>query len=201
VTDSPEKLLALLRSGDPAAVEETFRRFEPFLRQVVRRHLPTGLRTRFDSEDVVQSVWRSFLQGFQQSGRRFADVDHLRAFLIHATRNRLIDRVRQHGPAVEREQRLTDACQTELPAREPRPSHHMREAELWQRVLALCPAEHRELIRLKRDGYSLEEIAQRCGLHRDSVRRVLRGLARRLAFEPALAPDTVDRPASVSSAD
>jgi RNA polymerase sigma-70 factor (ECF subfamily) len=155
--------------------------------------LPPGLRARFDSEDVVQSVWRSLLQGFKQSGRRFADVDHLRAFLIHATRNRLLDRVRQHGRSVRRERPLTDLAVADLPTtREPRPSQRLQGEEMWERVLTLCPPEHLELVRLKRDGFSVDEIATRCGLHRDSIRRVLRTLARRLAFRYRTSPPLDD---------
>ena len=35
---------------------------------------------------------------------------------------------------------------------------------------------------LKRNGYSLGNIVVRTGLHTDSIRRILRTLARRLAF-------------------
>ena len=57
---------------------------------------------------------------------------------------------------------------------------YVQREELWQRLLALCPPEHQELMRLKRDGLSLDEIAVQTGLHRDSVRRILRTLARPL---------------------
>jgi RNA polymerase sigma-70 factor (ECF subfamily) len=50
-------------------------------------------------------------------------------------------------------------------------------------MLALCPAEHQEVLRLKRQGLLLTEIADRTGLHEGSVRRILRTLARRLALQ------------------
>jgi DNA-binding CsgD family transcriptional regulator len=50
-------------------------------------------------------------------------------------------------------------------------------------MVARCPAEHRPILGLRRQGYSLAEIAQRTGLHPDSVRRILRTLARQLAFD------------------
>jgi DNA-binding IclR family transcriptional regulator len=37
-------------------------------------------------------------------------------------------------------------------------------------------------LQLRRDGYLLTEIAERTGLHCDSIRRILRTLARQLAF-------------------
>ena len=60
-------------------------------------------------------------------------------------------------------------------------------------MLALCPPAHRALLRLKRQGWPLAEIASRTGMHEGSVRRVLRRLARQLAFqlEPLATPLTV----------
>jgi RNA polymerase sigma-70 factor (ECF subfamily) len=48
-------------------------------------------------------------------------------------------------------------------------------------MLDLCPPEHREVLRLKREGATSAEIAARTGLHEGSVRRILCTLARRLA--------------------
>src|SRR6266852_3666793 len=107
---SLDHLLTRLCTGDMAAAAETFRRFEPYLRKVVRRNLTPELRARFDSADVVQSVWVSLLPGFRQAGWRFPDIDHLRAFLVKATRNRFLDRVRQNARSVQREQPLANVA-------------------------------------------------------------------------------------------
>src|SRR5262249_43435043 len=99
-------------------------------------------------------------------------------------RNRFIDRVRQHGATADREQNLEAAHQEGVPqARDPRPSEVAQADDLWQQMLALCPPTHHELLRLKRQGASLAEIASRTGLHESSVRRILYDLARKLAFQ------------------
>src|SRR6516164_2611617 len=77
-TDPLAGLLEKLSSGDPTAAEQAFLAYEPYLRMVVRRQLPTWLRPKFDSVDVVQSVWADLLEGFRTAGWRFADADHLR---------------------------------------------------------------------------------------------------------------------------
>src|SRR5436190_1174477 len=64
----------------------------------------------------------------------------------------------------------------------PRPSEVAQANDLWDRLLALCPPEHHAILRLRRDGLPLEEIAARTGLHEGSVRRILRRLARELAL-------------------
>jgi RNA polymerase sigma factor (sigma-70 family) len=179
---SLEQLLDQLCNGDAAAAEQVFITYEPYLRKVVRRQLPTRLRTRFDSTDIVQSVWRDLLDGFRKAGWRFATTAQLRAFLVKVTRNRFIDRCRQHSPALEREEWLTDVDPQELPpAPEPDPSQVAQAGDLWKQMLDLCPPEHHELLRLKRAGLAIPEIAERVGIHPGSVRRILRNLALRFA--------------------
>jgi RNA polymerase sigma factor (sigma-70 family) len=181
-----DKLLARLCSGDSAAAEQVFLAFEPYLRKVVRRHLPAPLRAKFDPADIIQSVWADVLHGFRKAGWRFIDADHLRGFLFIATRNRLIDRIRQHQKALDREEPLGEGDQRhEFASAQPRPSEVVQAGDLWEQILAHCPPEHRPIPELRRQGYSLAEIAERTGLHPDSVRRILRTLARKLAFEQA----------------
>jgi RNA polymerase sigma factor (sigma-70 family) len=179
-----DNLLTQLCSGDMAAAEQVFLAFEPYLRKAVRRQLPASFRAKFDSADILQSVWADVLRGFREAGWRFIDADHLRGFLFIATRNRLIDRMRQHQKAVEYEESLGEGDGPDLlPSPQPCPSDIAQAEDLWQRILVLCPAEHRPILGLRRQGYSLAEIAARTGLHPDSVRRILRTLARQLAFE------------------
>lgn len=180
-----DRLVASLSSGDMTAAEPIYLEFEPYLRMVVRRNLPRRLRAKLDSADVVQSVWAKLISGLQASEWDFASAAQLRAFLVKATRNRLIDRVRQHRQALEHEQPLAETRQANLPrAREPRASEVAQADDLWQRMLVLCPPEHHELLRLKCQGLPLADVAARTGLHVDSVRRVIRQLARRMAIGP-----------------
>jgi RNA polymerase sigma-70 factor (ECF subfamily) len=176
-----DDLLARMCGGDQTAAEEVFRAYEPYLRKAVRRRLPPLLRAKFDSADILQSVWADVFRGFREAGRRFRDADHLRAFLFVATRNRLIDRVRQHEKAARREEPL-GGDQSGLPSPRPRPSEVVQAGDLWERILACCPDEHRPILTLRRQGFSLDEIAARTALHPDSVRRILRTLARQMAF-------------------
>ena len=111
MTQQPlDSLLEKLCSGDPAAAERVFLAFEPYLRMVVRKKLPARLRAKFDSMDVVQSVWADVLRGFREAGWRFADEAHLRAFLVKLTRHRFIDQLRRHRTAVARERPLGELC-------------------------------------------------------------------------------------------
>ena len=179
--ESLDQLLDRLNCGEDAAAERAFVEYEPYLRKVVRRLLPARLRSKFDSVDVVQSVYGDVLVAFRDGGMRFGSVAQLRAFLVRATRNRFIDRVRRHGTAARIEVPLSEAPPAPPPSRLPRPSESAEAAELWERLLAVCPPEHRPLLALRRRGASSQEIAEQVGMHEGSVRRVLRGLSVRLA--------------------
>ena len=183
--DSLEPLLEKLCQGDMAVAKEVFLAYEPYLRRVVRRQLPTRLRAKFDSGDIVQSVWVQLLRGYKTGAWHFADVRRLQAFLVRVTCNRFNDRFRKHRLAFEKEQRLGGMHTSEMPrSPEPPASKLLHAEELWQRMLTLCAPEHHALLRLKRQGLPMEDLVAQTGLHPGSIRRILRNLARRLALQP-----------------
>src|SRR5262249_41068591 len=183
-------------SGDPDAAERVFVAFEPYLRMVVRKKLPPRLRAKFDSMDVVQSVWADLLRGVREAGWRFADEAHLRAFLVELTRNRFIDQSRRHRTALAREQPLGELVPAEEPASPlPSPSQLVQADELGQRMLTLCAPAHREIVRLRMRGIPVSEIATSTGLHVGSVHRILHDLACRVALDrKPLAPTAGEDP-------
>jgi RNA polymerase sigma-70 factor (ECF subfamily) len=179
-TSPIDTLLERLCSGDEAAAAQAFLTYEPYLRMVVRRRLSPPLRAKFDSMDIVQSAWADALQGFRSGKWHFKDVAHLRAFLLKVTRNRFLNRVRQHRRALAHEQSLPDTIFNELACTvQDRPSSLVGTEDLWEEILALCPPSHRELLSLRRQGLPLAELAARTGLHESSVRRILYDLERR----------------------
>jgi RNA polymerase sigma factor (sigma-70 family) len=180
-TDPLLTLLDRLSTGDTEAARHVFLTYEPYLRMVVRRQLTPALRARFDSRDIVQSVWADLFSGFLAGRWQFTTPEQLRAFLVKVTRNRLIDRARQHQRFLKREQRLDEADVADLTPKCPVvPGAQLEAEEIWQRLLTLCPVQHRGLLELKRQGLSLAEIASRMGLHESSVRRILYELAARI---------------------
>jgi RNA polymerase sigma-70 factor (ECF subfamily) len=179
-THEMTSLLESLNGGDTAAVEQAFRAYAPYLQVIVRRQMPPRLRASCDSADIVQSVWVSLLDDFREGRWHFADEAHLRRFLAKVARYRLLNHL--HRRAVERERPLEPAAAEALPASQARPSAEARASELWDHILACCPPAHREIVRLRRDGVPLAEIASWTGLHESSVRRILYDLARAVAL-------------------
>jgi RNA polymerase sigma factor (sigma-70 family) len=181
--DVSDSLLERLNRDQPGAAEEVVAACEPFLRTVVRRNLPDQFRCKFDSADVVQSVWVHVLHGLRVAGWRFDDPCRLRGLLNTLARRRLVSRFRHYRATAERERVRAVTRDRLLDPGQPRPSEVAQASELWDRLLAFCPPEHHEVLRLRREGLTLVEVAARTGLHEGSVRRLLRQLARRLSAE------------------
>jgi RNA polymerase sigma-70 factor (ECF subfamily) len=105
-TDPLQSILDQLCRGDAEAARRVFVTYEPVLRLVVRRQLTGALRARFDSLDVVQSVWADLLGGFRSGAWCFDSPEQLRAFLVQATMNRFVDRVRRERRSLSQEQHV-----------------------------------------------------------------------------------------------
>ena len=167
------------RGGRRQAV---YRAFEPFLRGLVRRRLPDRVRGRFDSMDVVQSAWASLLDGLREGRWQFSDDARLRAFLARVVFCRLYDRGRTALLQTAREEPLAGVGPSW-----PAPTHGRantpgrgRLGGPRGRLPAGAPARPPPP---PAGAARAAEIADQTGLHPGSVRRVLRHLARRVAFD------------------
>jgi RNA polymerase sigma-70 factor (ECF subfamily) len=176
-----QPLFESLNNRDVDAVERMFRAYEPRLRKVVRHQIPRGLRAKFDSVDVIQSVWMSVVQRLRDGDLQFADETHLRSFLIRLALCRFIDLCRQHRNSLRHERSLVAiASEPTRTAPDDRPTAIVRAKELLDRLMDLCEPPHRDLVRLRAMGLSVAEIADRSGYHEGSIRRIFADLERRL---------------------
>jgi RNA polymerase sigma-70 factor (ECF subfamily) len=177
--DAADRLIAKLNAGDADAAGELFQQLEPYLRMVIRRQMSGKIRPKFDSADIVQSVWADVVDGLHHAKWKFENVDQLRAFLLRMTRNRFVDRLRQNRRALDHEwampNRDIDVMASHASARV---SENFYADELWHQMLDACPPAHYQVLYLKRQGASLDEIAARTGLHKGSVRRILYQIGR-----------------------
>jgi RNA polymerase sigma-70 factor (ECF subfamily) len=190
--EPPRDLLEQFARGDPHAVEALYRAYTPYLRAVVRRLLSDRLRSKFDSADVVQSVWVQVVGQLGRAGWRVDNENQLRALLTTIARRRLVTRARRHSHAPVEQAPERHEWEGVPEAGLPRPSEVVQADELWDRMLRLCPPEHHPVLVLRRQGLRLAEIASRTGLHEGSVRRILRQLSRELAIRNEPFPEAGD---------
>jgi RNA polymerase sigma-70 factor (ECF subfamily) len=192
MTPAGDDLFDRLSRGEVEAVAALHAAYAPYLRAIVRRQLSDRLRARLDSTDVVQSVWVQVLQQLGKDGWPESE-SQLRALLATIARRRLANRARQHARGLAAERPTDRGLDTVPDAPRPRPSQVAQADELWDRMLDACPPEHLDVLLLRRDGLTLEEIAGRTGLHEGSVRRILRRLFSDLALRDD--PPSPDGPA------
>jgi RNA polymerase sigma factor (sigma-70 family) len=183
------RFIARIRDGDQDAARELLLRYEPKIRLVVRRQLPRLLRSRFDSQDFVQSIWGSFFRRMRANPSELEDPRSLIAILVQAARHKVIDEFRRaSGPKrdVRREESIwdgarprdiTDLCDS--------PSEVAEASEALGRLRALIPADRRMVLDLKAAGLSSKEIAGQVGLSERTVRRVIEDLRRRAGMDGA----------------
>lgn len=182
--ETGDELLEQLWKGNAEVLGELFAVYESYLRAIVRSQLSDRLRSKFDSVDVVQSVWVQLLRRMGEDGCRVNDKNHLRALLVTIARRRLVSRARQCWWLNDADKPLDDVeWESLFDSRQSLPSETAQANDLWAKMLDLTPPDHREVLILKREGLPLQEIAAKTGLHEGSVRRILRRLSRELALQ------------------
>ncbi|MGC8638700.1 MAG: RNA polymerase sigma factor [Isosphaeraceae bacterium] len=175
------ELIARAKAGDEAAIREFLTRFEPEVRIIVRGHLPRALRTRFDSLDFVQSVWETFFAQLRERPDNFENVQHLRGFLAGVARNKVYAEHRRQTAqkhSIAREEPLyirrgNREVEREVVSPEHTPSKEMQASERLAQLIAGCTPLEVQVITLRHDGMTFEQIASRTGIHERSVRRII----------------------------
>jgi RNA polymerase sigma factor (sigma-70 family) len=177
------RFLARIREGDEDAARELLLRYEAKVRLVVRRQLPQLLRSRFDSQDFVQSIWGSFIRRIKTSATELEGTENLVGFLARAARNKVIDEYRRASSRkqdMRREEPMYEGSEPrEVADQADSPIQAAEARETFRRLRDLLPEDRRTVLDLKAGGLSTSEIAKRLGLGERTVRRVIEDLRRR----------------------
>ena len=173
-------LLDRARGGDSAAVAGLLGAFEADVRLMVRARLPRAMRSQFDSLDFVQAVWQSvFARGHRLA--EFANPGHFRGYLAGVARNKVFAEYRRGTTRkfdLGREEPLYfrkggHDTPRDLPGADPSPSQVAQADECLVRLLDAPSAEEAEMVRLRSEGRTIDEIAESVGRSERSVRRAI----------------------------
>jgi RNA polymerase sigma-70 factor (ECF subfamily) len=176
------ELVAGVKAGEPVAIRDFLRQFEPEVRMMVRARLPRRLRTQFDSLDFVQVVWQSFFTDAPRPAPDFVKVEHLRAFLAGVVRNKVFEQhrrlTRTEKYDVSREERLYVRRGEQDRPREvvspgPSPSEAAQAGDRLAQLTAGRSQREVDVITLRRQGLTFDEIASRTGINERTVRRII----------------------------
>jgi len=173
-------LMQEVLTGSESAAEELFRDYEPYLLNVIRRRLNKSIRSKFDSLDIAQDVWKSFFEDIRLE-RGFDTAEDLVAFLARLARNKVVDANRKRLDTGKRDarreesldklhrrdrDRLTDAAQRT-------PSQIMMSQEEWKEYLRKQPLLYRRILTLAREGKLQDQIAEELRISVKTVQRVI----------------------------
>ena len=182
------ELLERAKQGDEVAAKTLLERFENDVRAVVRIKLPKTLRTRFDSMDFVQAVWQSFFSDLTHDSARFENSKHLRRFLAGVAKNKVVEEHRKQTMTrkynLAREEGLyvrrgRGEEPRDLPASDPSPSQNLQAEDCLKGIVSGVKPDEAEIVELRRDGFTFEQIADKIGMSESVVRRILDHLRKR----------------------
>jgi RNA polymerase sigma-70 factor (ECF subfamily) len=180
-------LMSRFREGDEEAAFQVFGKFLHRLIALASCHFESRLRSKVDPEDVVQSVYLSFLRKMDESPYDLADWGGLWSLLATITIRKCHDRKR-----FWRADRRNANLEVEIPHdsqgvawwetidRGPTPLQALVLAETWDELIADQKPLQRTIAELAFNGYSGVDIAQQCDCSERTVYRALRKLREQL---------------------
>ncbi|XZE51906.1 RNA polymerase sigma factor [Planctomycetaceae bacterium SH139] len=176
VDESDRSLLRRMHSGsDEDAAYNLYVRYAERLIQLARQKTPADLATRVDPEDIVQSVFRTFFRRASAGQYDVPEGEELWKLLLVIALNKL----RSQGAFHRAGKR--DVQKTAALAAGQEIAGNGTEAEMAKRFLQMSidevvsklPAASQTIIRLRIEGYEMQEIAQRVQRSKRTVERVL----------------------------
>lgn len=163
------ELMAAVRGGCADAAQHFCELFSPSLLRVVRRRMALALRSDFDSQDLLQNVWKSFFEAFPEHDA-FASPDALKAYLQRMAANKTADA----ACAVRRRRAEISVGGQEAPTFTP--SQYLLADEEFERLLRRTPTHYHDALHLLRSGATQAEVARQLGISERTIRRILRRL-------------------------
>ena len=171
-----------LHLKDPDGARRVFEAYSEQLVRLASNHIDPALRRRFDGDDVVQSVFRTFFRRLDDGSLNIHRSEHLWKLLVtitlcktrsHARRHRAQCRdAKREAVFIENRDILANAASTE------------DVLALWDEIRAVTeglPARTADVISLRLEGNGKAEIARKLGITRQTVHRLLSLVESRLA--------------------
>lgn len=187
-------LVGMFRAGNEDAARQLFDRYVERLVALARRRISQRLASRVDPEDIVQSVFRTFFGRLKAGKFQIEDQDDLCKLLMRITVHKTLRQVAYHKAAKRDPSHETGQSEQssellmELLDREPTPDDAVTFIDELENFLAKLRPKERQILEMRLQGYSNDEIVTKLDLKYDrKIRRVLERI-RSLAEHEGLAP-------------
>lgn len=180
ITDG--SLVRRLQGGDNDAATQIYLRYAKRLELLAQKQCAPDVRARFDAEDVVQSVFRTFFRRAERGEYVVPDGDELWKLLLVIAMNKIRANCVHHraakrdvrhtlsGPAIERSAGGDEIGLTVL-------------RMVIEQALENLPGSYRQIVELRIEGYEVAEIAERTGRAKRSIERLLQEFRKALSAQ------------------
>lgn len=172
------------RRGDDDAATELYLRYANRLRALATARTSEELKQRVDSEDVVQSVFRTFFRRVSKGQYDVPEGDELWKLLLVIGLNKIRAMAVYHG-ANKRDLSKTTQVESEIEL----PGGNAESDEVGLSVLKLTidellsqlPPQYREIVDQRIAGYEVSEIAEATKRSKRTVERILQAFREKLS--------------------
>jgi RNA polymerase sigma-70 factor (ECF subfamily) len=181
-------LMCRVRAGDERAAAELLDRYGPEIRRYIRLRMTTPSLNRFlESGDIFQSVLANFFVRVMAGQFDLDDPTQLVRLLMTMAHHKIVDYARK--PAQRRSVDRTEDAWQAMPGPDETPSQVLARVELMDQVRARLTDAERQLVELRDDGRSWQEVASACGLSAEGARKQLARALDRVCQELGLDGD------------
>ena len=178
------------QAGDAQVLEQFWNEYGPLLHNIASKQMAERLRRRIGPEDVVQSACRTFFRRVQGGQLKLEDSESLWRLLCAITLTKIREQARFHS----RKKRGMDQEMHAAPAAgdssasafqptdpNPTPAEAAAFGDQFQQLLDSMDEEERQIIDLKLQEFTHEEVAAQLGLSERTVRRIFKRVQSKLA--------------------
>lgn len=172
---SDRSLVRLVRDGEQAAATDIYLRYSDRLLKLAQRNTSPCLATRFDPEDVVQSVFRSFFRRVSEGAYDVPAGEELWRLLLVLALNKVRSLAKHHlaqKRSVGSTQSASDTEAHTFPVSDPQP-RQILEMVIEERLAGL-PETQRRIVEQRIQGFSVAEIATQTQRSKRTIERVIK---------------------------
>ena len=175
-----------LKDGDTQAAARVYHRYVDRLLRLARARMSKQFNSKFDPDDIVQSAFRSFFRRHADGHFEIDGWNNLWSLLATITVRKCLaqtDKLTAQKRDIKREYRAGSdelAAHREILTREPTPAQLAILEETLHGLTASLTDRQRQVVFLKLERYSNEEISEMIGRTERTVGRILAIVRQRL---------------------
>lgn len=173
MTDTSTDLVDRWRQGDEDAAAQLHERYGERLVLLARKRLANKWKGRLDPEDVVQSVFRTMFRRTQAGSFEFQKDDDFWKLMVTITLNKVRNKVRGKKRDPDREKNQFDDGLATVLCREPGTLDLVTFTDLMEEIQKRLSPIEQQLLALRLEGHTQEEIAEQSEVDVRTIRRRL----------------------------